>query len=69
MPAFELLLSPSQARHLRAMLCESLELLEWHKRTTPRAHVGTHALFESTQSDLVDVYEQIVCARASSLAV
>lgn len=67
LPAFELILTPAQVRHLRAALCEALEVLEWQKRTTSRVHTGAHALFESTQSDLVDIYEQLVRARRGAL--
>lgn len=68
MPAFELLLSPAQARRLRALLCEEFERIEWHRRTTIRGHVGYHSLLDAAQSDLHDVYEQVVCARSTALA-
>jgi hypothetical protein len=69
MPAFELLLSPSQTRRLRALLCEEFERIEWYRKTTERARVGYHGMLDDAQSDLHAVYEQLVCARAGALAV
>lgn len=69
MPAFELLLSPSQLRRLRAVLCEEFERLEWLKATMPRSHIGYHMTIEAMHSDLHDVYQQIVCARSALAGV
>lgn len=68
MPAFELTLTPAQMRRVRAMLVEAMDITAWHIRTTSRAHVGVHDMLANTQSDLHDVYQQMVSARASALA-
>lgn len=66
MPAFELVLTPSQVRRLRAVLVETFEDIEYHRRTMPKSHVGYHGMLDDLQSDLFDVYEQMVCARSGS---
>lgn len=62
-----LTLTPTHARRLRAVLLEELERVEVYKRTTPRAYSGYHGMLEDIQSDLCDVYEQIISARAAEL--
>jgi phage regulator Rha-like protein len=61
-------LTSAHARRLRALLVEEFDRLQWYQSTTPRAHVGYHGMLDDIQSDLHDVYEQIVCARSALLA-